>query len=311
MIFITHKIKEALEITDRITILRKGRVQGTLITEKTTPKELVRLMIGGEEVKPLPRREVTRKHPVLIVKDLRVRNDLGLLAVRDLSFKVYSGEIFGIAGVEGNGQTELIEALTGLRDIESGSILLNGEEISKKNPKELYKMGLGHIPEDKETGLIYEFSVAENSILGKQRDREFLNKYQLLDWKKIFKHAAGLIKRFKIVAPSVSSPARSMSGGNIQKFIVGRELSKQPELIIAAQPTKGLDVIATYTIRNLLIKARNENKAVLLVSADLDEVMELSDRIAVMYEGKFMGIKRREELSREEIGLMMSGVIPT
>ncbi|WFO74840.1 ABC transporter ATP-binding protein [Desulfurococcaceae archaeon MEX13E-LK6-19] len=308
IIFITHKLREVMEITDRITVLRRGRVVGVVETKNVTPEQLAKMMVGREVVFKIEKKPAKPREPALIVKDLWVKSDLGGWAVKGVSFEVRAGEIFGIAGVEGNGQTELIEAITGLRKVEKGEIILLGKKVTNKNPAELYKMGLGHIPEDRtKLGLILEMSIAENAILGIHKNAEFLGKYYTLNWDNIFKHAENVINRFDIIAPGVKAPAKSLSGGNQQKLVVGREISKQPTVIIAAQPTRGLDVAATEYIRKLLIKMRDEGKAVLLVSADLDEVLQLSDRMAVMYEGKFMGIARPEELTKEQIGLMMGG----
>ncbi len=308
IIFITHKLREVMEITDRITVLRRGRVVGVVETKNVTPEQLAKMMVGREVVFKIEKKPARPREPALIVKDLWVKSDLGGWAVKGVSFEVKAGEIFGIAGVEGNGQTELIEAITGLRKVEKGEVILLGKKVTNKNPAELYKMGLGHIPEDRtRLGLILEMSIAENTILGIHKDPKFLGKYYTLNWNNIFKHAENIINRFDIIAPSVKAPAKSLSGGNQQKLVVGREISKQPTVIIAAQPTRGLDVAATEYIRKLLIKMRDEGKAVLLVSADLDEVLQLSDRMAVMYEGKFMGIARPEELTKEQIGLMMGG----
>ncbi len=308
IIFITHKLREVLEVTDRITVLRRGKVVGRTETTKATPEMLAKMMVGREVVMKIEKKPAKPGEPVLIVKDLWVKNDLGEWAVKGLSFAVCSGEIFGIAGVEGNGQTELVEAITGLRRVEKGQVILMGKDVTNKSPSELYRLGLSHIPEDRhKLGLVLDMTVSENSILGIHRLRKFLGRLLNLKWRVIDKHAREIIKRFEIVAPGTRAPVRSLSGGNQQKLVVGRELSKSPQVIVAAQPTRGLDVAATEYIRKLLIKMRDEGKAVLLVSADLDEILQLSDRMAVMYEGEFMGIAKPEELTEERIGLMMGG----
>lgn len=308
IIFITHKLREVMEITDRVTVLRKGRVVGVVETKNVTPEQLAKMMVGREVVFKIKKTPGKPREPVLVVKDLWVRSDLGGWAVKGVSFEVRAGEIFGIAGVEGNGQTELVEAITGLRRVEKGKVILLGKDVTNKNPSQLYKMGLGHIPEDRtKLGLILEMSVAENTILGIHRNNTFLGKYYTLQWENIYKYSEKVVKNFDIVTLGVKAPVKSLSGGNQQKLVVGREISKQPTVIVAAQPTRGLDVAATEYIRKLLLRMRDEGKAILLVSADLDEVLQLSDRIAVMYEGKFMGIARPEELTREQIGLMMGG----
>ncbi len=319
VIFITHKLKEALAVTDRIVVLRRGKVAGEVVTKDTTAGELARLMIGAEvelghrpvelalegEVQKL----VSVAHqgePVLVVKDLEVRSDTGELAVRGLSFELYPGEIFGIAGVEGNGQTELVEAICGLRRVESGEVRLLGQNVAGRPPTELYRLGLAHIPEDRwKYGLILSFTVAENAILGVQR--RFHVAGFLRTWA-VRNHAARLVREFNVQAAGLSAPAKSLSGGNQQKLIVGRELFKDPKVVVAAQPTRGLDIGAAQFIRDLLLRLREEGRAILLVSADLDEVLALSDRVAFMYEGTFTGVARPAELTSEAIGLLMGGV---
>jgi len=309
IVFITHKLKEVLEITDRITVLRNGKVTGKLPTKLATPDKLAVMMIGKKVVPGEIKKAKALGQPVLIVKDLVVKNDLDIPIVNGVSFKVRSGEIFGIAGVEGNGQSELVQAITGLRTIEKGEIRINGVEISRKNPVELYRMGLAHIPEDKrKLGLILDFDVAENSILGLHKEPKFSGRVGYLNWKKVYSYAIGLIERFGVITPSIMTNAKSLSGGNQQRLVAARELSKPSSLIVAAHPTRGLDVAATHYIRELLIEMRDVGKAVLLISADLDEVTLLSDRIAVMYEGKFIGLGRPSEFNRRDLGLMMGGV---
>ncbi len=309
IVFITHKLKEVLEVADRITVLRRGRVVGVVEASKATPQLLARMMVGRDVVFRIVKPPAKTGDVVLRVEDLWVRNDYGAWAVRGVSFEVRAGEILGIAGVEGNGQTELVEALTGLRRVEKGRIVLMGRDITNRSPRELYRLGLAHIPEDRtRIGLILEMSVSENSVLGMQRWTRFLGRLLTLRWKSINEHAEELIQKFEIIVPGLRSPARYLSGGNQQKLVVARELSKMPSLVIAAQPTRGLDVAATEYIRNLLLKLRAEGKAILLVSSDLDEIFQLSDRVAVMYEGRFVGVKRVEELDEEKIGLMMGGV---
>ncbi len=308
VIFITHKLREVLEVTDRVTVLRNGKVVGVVETSKATPQQLAKMMVGREVVFTISKPPSEPGPPILEVRDLWVRNDLGEWAVKGVSFTVRAGEIFGIAGVEGNGQSELIQAITGLRRPEKGRVILEGRDVTGFAPSQLYRMGLGHIPEDRQgLGLVLDMNVAENSILGVQRARTFMGRFYNLLWSTIRRHASQIIGRFAVVAPGLDAPVRSLSGGNQQKLVVGRELSKEPKLIVAAQPTRGLDVAATEYIRKLLVEMRTKGKAVLLVSADLDEVLQLSDRMAVMYEGEFMGVARPEELTREQIGMMMGG----
>ncbi len=307
-IFITHKLKEVLDISDRIVVLRNGLVTGRIPTSKANPEKLAVMMVG-KEVPRVTRERKAAGEPILGVKDLQVMSDFGSVAVKDLSFEVNAGEILGVAGVEGNGQSELVWALTGLRPKRSGEIQLNGVSVVGVGPKGLYKMGLAHIPEDKSRfGLALEFDVSENAILGRQWEPEFLLPLDRLNWKKIKDFAQRLVKIFNVITPSLKTIARSLSGGNQQRLVVGRELSKRPTLVVAAHPTRGLDIASTLYIRGLLIKMRDEGKGVLLISSDLDEVMQLSDRVAVIYEGAFLGVGKAEEFSRKEIGMMMGGV---
>ncbi|GAB6101938.1 ABC transporter ATP-binding protein [Thermococcus atlanticus] len=309
IIFISHKLNEVMEITDRVTVIRRGKVIGTVNTSEATPPLLARMMVGRDVVLRIQKPPKEPGEPILQVQNLWVKGDRGEEAVKGLSFEVRAGEIFGIAGVEGNGQSELIEAITGLRKVEKGRIILKGTDITGKSPRNLYDLGIAHIPEDRtHMGLILEMTVMENSILGLHWKKEFSRGFSLIDWGKVERHSKALIEEFEIVAPGARAPVKSLSGGNQQKLIVAREVSKKPEFIVAAQPTRGVDVASTEYIRNYLVKLRNENKGVLLVSADLDEVLQLSDRMAIMYEGEFMGIVKPDEVTEEQIGLMMGGV---
>ncbi len=309
IIFISHKLNEVMEITDRVTVIRKGQVIGTVNTKEATPQLLAKMMVGRDVVLRIEKPPKEPGKPILQVKNLWVKGDRGEESVKGLSFEVREGEIFGIAGVEGNGQTELIESITGLRKPEKGEIILNDRDITGRSPKELYDMGMAHIPEDRTNmGLILDMTVTENSILGLQWREKFQRFKGVIYWGKAREHAKELIERFDISAPGTEAPVKSLSGGNQQKLIVAREVSKEPVLIVASQPTRGVDVASTEYIRNYLVKLRNEGKAVLLVSADLDEVLQLSDRMGIMYEGEFMGVVRPEEVTIEEIGMMMGGI---
>ena len=310
VVFITHKIREALAVTDRIVVLRNGKVVGEVPTNEATPEKLAVMMVGKEmKLDVLMRgKKKPLEKPVLVVKDLWVKNDLGVMDVKGVSFEVYPGEIFGIAGVEGNGQDSLIEAITGLRKVEKGKIYINGVDVTNKGPIDFYKLGVSHIPADRERyGLVLEFTVMENSVISRQWEPSF-TKGGRLDWRRVREFAKSVVKRFNVITASIDLPARTLSGGNRQRLLVGRELSKAPSLIVAAHPTRGLDIASTMYIRELLARMRDEGKAVLLVSADLDEVLQLSDRIAVMYEGQFLGVGKVDEFTREEIGLMMGGI---
>jgi len=309
IIFISHKLNEVMELTDRVTVIRKGEVVRTVRTSEATPQLLARLMVGRDVVLRIKKPPKEPGEAILEVKDLWVRGDRGEDAVKGLTFQVRAGEIFGIAGVEGNGQTELVEAITGLRKPEKGRIFLNGQDVTGRTPRELYDAGKAHIPEDRtHMGLILDMTVTENSILGMQWKKELQRWKGTIDWGKARNHARKLIEQFEVSAPGVEAPVKSLSGGNQQKLIVAREVSKRPLLVIAAQPTRGVDVASTEYIRNYLIRLRNEGKAVLLISADLDEVLQLSDRMGVIYEGEFMGIVRPGEVSTQDIGMMMGGI---
>lgn len=311
IVFITHKLREVLENTDQVVVLRDGQVTGEVPTAQATPEKLAELMVGRKVIPRVSRAARPAGPPVLEVRNLQVTNDQGTLVAKNLSFEVRSGEVFGIAGVEGNGQSELVQTLTGLRPLRSGEIILNGSRLVHLDPLELYRRGVGHIPEDKTRfGLALAFDVTENAILSRQREPAFVTGMGRLNWRTISAYARQLVERFKVVTLSVRAPVRSLSGGNQQRLLVGRELSKEPVLIVAVHPTRGLDISSTVYIRELLVQIRDEGKGVLLVSADLDEILELSDRIAVMYEGKFLGVGTAVEFTREEIGLMMGGIVP-
>jgi len=307
VVFITHKLREILAVTDRVTVLRRGRVVAVRKTAETTVEELAQLMVGETMVAQAQRSRRPPGEVVLRVRDLRVLGPEGRPAVDGVSFEVRAGEIFAIAGVQGNGQSELVEALVGLRPW-TGEAELLGQSLRGKSPAQLSALGVAHIPEDRHAlGLILEFSVAENAVLG--RLAPFLNPVGGVRWGRVQRFAQDLLVRFSVQARGVRAPARSLSGGNQQKLLVGRELSKSPKLLIANQPTRGLDVAATRYIRDLLLRLRDEGLAILLVSADLDEIFELADRVAVMYRGTFSGILPAEELDRERIGLLMGGVV--
>jgi len=324
VVFITHKLKEVLALADRIVVMRRGEMAGEVSAAETSPRELARMMVG-EEIELTGRRplelsteeipegteggQVQQREPALDVEALTVSGDGGDVAVQELSFSVLPGEIFGVAGVEGNGQAELVEAMSGLRAPRKGSIRLAGRDVAGRTATEAYTMGLAHIPADRwKYGLVLPMSVAENSILGLQRTPRFRGRWWVLRRRRLYDHAASLMERFHVQALGVGAPVRSLSGGNQQKLIAGRELSKEPSVVVAAQPTRGLDIGAAQAIRDLLLEIRDQGKAVLLVSADLDEVMALADRVGFMYEGRFTAVARPEELSREEIGMYMGGV---
>jgi ABC-type uncharacterized transport system ATPase subunit len=324
IILITHKLKEVQSITDRIVVLRHGKLVGDVPTATATSERLAQLMVGrtleqkstavelSADELPIGRRAPATGQSgegILHVVDLKAKGNTGEIAVDGVTFDVHAGEIFGIAGVEGNGQTELVESLTGLRIPVSGNATIHGTNILGKDPREIYRLGVAHVPEDRwRLGLVLPFTLAENAILGVHRWKEFRGPFSFLRWGKINQHVQQLMDRFDIQATGPSAPAKSLSGGNQQKLIVGRELAKNPAIIVAAQPTRGLDIGAAKYIRDLLVEMRNNGRAILLVSADLDEVLALADRMAIMYEGRFMTSCCPDELNREQIGMLMGGV---
>lgn len=307
IVFVTHKLREALSACDRITVMRKGLKVDTVDARSVDLRSLARMMVG-RDLLPEVRKTAPNFGKVLLeVRNLVALSDIGRQAVKGVSFQVREGEIFGVAGVSGNGQEELVEVVTGLRKAESGSVLFGEIETTAKSPEEIYSLGIAHIPEDRlGRGVALPLSVKDNLLLGLQFRPKFEDKMMIKE-RAVEENARDLIKDFSIAATE-ESPVRSLSGGNIQRVVVAREFSKSPRLIVASQPTAGLDISATGFVRGELLKMRDEGKAVLLVSSDLDEVMGLSDIMAVMYEGQFMGIKRPEELTADEVGLMMGGI---
>jgi len=324
IILITHKLKEVQTITDRVVVLRHGEMVGDVKTADTTTEQLAQLMVGQAldpetgavelSDKELPQTSTSAPvdrsgAPILRVANLTSRGNTGEIDVDDVSLEIFGGEIFGVAGVEGNGQTELVESLTGLRVPISGEATINGKNILGISPRQIYRLGVAHIPEDRwQLGLVLPFTLAENAILGIHQWEHFKGPLAFLRWNRINAHVRELMDRFEIRAAGPSAPAKSLSGGNQQKLIVGRELAKDPAIIVASQPTRGLDIGSALYIRQTLTEMRDKGRAILLVSADLDEVLALSDRIAIMYEGKFMRVCEPEKLDREQIGLLMGGV---
>lgn len=308
LIFISHKLHEVIDISDRVSVLRDGKKVGTYQTAESTKADLARWMVG-REVDFRPAIEVVSLgEPRLKVENVSCPSDRGTPGLQAVSLEVRSGEILGIAGVSGNGQRELAEVITGLREITQGRIELDGDDITSLSPMDRTERLLSYIPEERmRDGMIKEFSVAENLILREHHKKPFSNR-GILDLKAIEEHSQKLISSFQIKTPSQDTPAKSLSGGNIQKVVVARELSREPRVIIAAQPTRGLDVGATQYVRERLLEERKSGTALLLISEDLDEILALADRIAVIFDGKIMGIVNREDASPEKIGLLMAGV---
>lgn len=307
IVFITHKLKEVLAVADRITIMRRGKVVGTTTPDETDEAGLAAMMVGREVLLEVEKKPAEAENTVLEIKDLVVQDERGLTAVESVNFKVRAGEILGIAGVQGNGQTELVEALTGLRGVKSGSMSLRGEVLPFNDPRTLFEAGFSHIPEDRQKhGLVLPYSIADNLVLctyyqapyahGIQRDREV-----------VLENAKKLVDRFDVRTPGPEVPAGKLSGGNQQKVIVAREFSRNSMVLIANQPTRGLDVGSVEYIHKRIIEMRDKGVAILLISAELDEIKSLADRIAVMYHGNLVAIIPADQVTREELGLLMAG----
>ena len=308
IIFISHKLDEVIAIADRITVIRQGRIVETMDKAGATKPRIAELMVGKPVLLEVDRPPVERGATILDVKNLVVRSPRGYPAVDGLSFSIRAGEIYGIAGVEGNGQSELVKAIAEGAEVDSGDILLEGRSIRQWSVRRRREGGIAHIPEDRQKfGLLLPFSIAQNLALGRHYRPPFATRMQTINSRAIRQSAREIIARFDIRTPSESTPANALSGGNQQKAVVARELSAGPKLLVASQPTRGVDIGATEFIHRQLMKARSEGKAVLLVSADLDELLSLSDRIGVMFKGGIIREFTHEQAVREEVGLSMTG----
>jgi len=309
VVVITHKLAEVMAVSDSVTVLRHGEVVARLKTRDTNPNELAEKMVGRE----IPHMEGTiqgepSESTILEIQQVSALNDKGTLALDNISFSLHKGEILGIAGVAGNGQTELAEVLTGMRKVTNGKVLVLGSDLTNASSRETIKHGIGHIPEDRMgSGLILDMSIAENLVLEVRNDPRFEKKY-LIDNDQIQLNAKRLVREYSISCPGVNVPARTLSGGNMQKAILAKVLSRNPKILIAVQPTSGLDVGATEFINEKIKEQRKLGVGILLISGDLNEIMSLSDRIAVIFEGKIMGVFPAATAKIEEIGLMMGGV---
>src|SRR5260370_9484095 len=316
IIFITHKLREVLELSDNITVLRRGKNAGKLVTKATNQAEIASMMVGREVLLRVNKTPAKPGPVVLSVENVSAQSNRGLEAVHHVSLKVRAGEILGIAGVEGNGQSELVEAITGMRKATSGKMsvtqVVDGQagetrDITGMNASDERKVGVAHIPEGRrESGLVLEDSIADNMIRGRQHWRQFARGGLMLSFSKIAAWAKKLAAEYDVRTSSVESSARSLSGGNQQKVIIAREFSSNPMLLVASQPTRGVDIGAIEFIHRRIIEQRDAGKAVLLVSAELDEIRSLSDRIAVMYEGEIVGVVD-PSATEEELGILMTG----
>jgi general nucleoside transport system ATP-binding protein len=306
IIFITHKLNEVLEIADRITVLRRGKTVETVPREGATEATLARAMVGREVLLRVEKPPAEPGEPLLKVRDLQVMDERGLEAVRGVSLEVRAGEIVGIAGVDGNGQTELVDAITGLRKPSAGEVVIGDRDITAQGSKGCFDAGLGHIPEDRQLrGLILDFTLAEN--VGIHDFRKVPN--SRLGWlypRAMIARAGDWLKAFDVRGGGPETRASALSGGNQQKVVVAREIGREPRVLVAAQPTRGIDVGAIEFIHRRLVEERDEGKAILLVSFELDEILSLSDRILVMYEGRIVG-EYAPDVTHEELGIAMTG----
>lgn len=309
IILITHKLKEIKAIANRCTVIRRGKYIGTVDVAATSEAELAKMMVGRPVSFKVAKKDSTPQNPVLTVENLSVLNNKKVLGLKDFSLTVHAGEIVGIAGVEGNGQTELVEAITGLRKIEKGKIFIEDQDITHYSIRKRTLTGIGHIPEDRHKhGLVLDYTMEDNMILQVYYQKPF-SKNGILNKKAISEYANKIIKAFDVRSgEGGASISRSLSGGNQQKGVIGREMEREPKLLIAVQPTRGLDVGSIEYIHSRLIEHRDKGYAVLLVSLELDEVMNVSDRIAVVNNGQLIGIVNAKETNENEIGLMMAGI---
>ncbi len=306
IVIVTHKLQEILELADRVTVMRDGRAVGTVTTQQTTEQELARLMVGRDVNLRANRVPMERGRPVLRIKGLHVRDDVGQEKVRGVSLDVHAGEIVGIAGVDGNGQSQLAEAIMHLRPAHQGQVFLDQRDVTRLTVAQHRALGLSYIPADRRhVGAVTEMSVGDNAILGSQRQR---TRGLFLDRRKIRDFAERLVARFGVRAAGIGAMAGKLSGGNLQKLILGREILQDAATIVVEQPTRGLDVGAVESVWLELLRERERGKAILLISAELEELMNLADRIAVMFEGRIVGILDAASVTQEKLGLMISGV---
>lgn len=310
IIFITHKLREVLEIADRVMVIRRGAMVGETTPAQADKQSLAAMMVGREVTLEVDRTESRPGDLVCAIEALTVADKFQNVVVDEVSLEVYSGEVVGIAGVQGNGQTELVNTVTGLQKSLSGKITLLGEDVTHFSPRQITELGIAHVPEDRQSdGLVLPFPITENLVLCSYYQAPFA-KGVVLQYPVILKNAEKLIEDFDIRTPSALTPVGSLSGGNQQKVIIARELSRPIKFLVASQPTRGLDVGSIEYIHKRIVQKRDEGCGVLLVSPELDEIMELSDRIAVMYRGKIIKVVENKGISKEYIGLLMAGVVP-
>jgi simple sugar transport system ATP-binding protein len=310
VIFITHKLGEAMHAADDITVLRDGRNVGTIDADDATREELAERMVGREVILETTKEPREPGDVVLSVDDLRVTDDDGIDRLRDVSLDVREGEVFGIAGVDGNGQSELVDSITGMLTPDHGSVTFRGDDITTTHRRERIRRGMAYVPEDRqERGLVMEFDLVENGILGSQHADPYAENGRI-DWSRSRDHAKSVVSEFDVRPGDVDAESRSLSGGNQQKFLVGREFSRDPALVVASHPTRGVDVGSIEFIHDRVLDLRRDGKAVLLVSSKLDEVQELSDRLGVIHEGELVDVVDPDRVTEEQLGLLMAGEQP-
>jgi simple sugar transport system ATP-binding protein len=307
VIFISHKLKEALEIADRIVVMRDGAIVGQVLPEDASEKILAEMMVGRPVELVVVKSDATPEEPVLAVHDLTVLDDRDHRAVDGVSLTVRAGEIVGIAGVQGNGQTELVESIVGLRTSQAGTVMIGAQDVTKADPREIHRLEVAHVPEDRQgSGLVLSFSVAENMVLDSYYGPPYSRGIQM-DWNAAREASERMVEEYDVRTPSVEVPVSALSGGNQQKVIVAREFDREVRLVVASQPTRGVDVGSIENIHARIVEERDRGAAVLIVSSELDEVMAISDRILVMYKGKIAGEFDRKDTDTIQIGLAMLG----
>ncbi|NHN46985.1 ABC transporter ATP-binding protein [Halostella sp. JP-L12] len=310
IIFITHKLGEAMNSADDVTVLRDGEKVGTVPTEEVTRNDLAEMMVGREVLMDVDRPDATPGDTVLACEDVVMEDERGVRAVDGISLQVREGEVFGIAGVDGNGQSELVEAITGLDFADEGRVVFDGEDVTEDRRRERTEAGMAYIPEDRqERGLVMDFDLVSNGLLGSQHAEPYANRGRI-DWKHTRDHAETIVDEYDVRPPDADAKAQSLSGGNQQKFVVGRELARDPRLVVASHPTRGVDIGSTEFIHDRINDLRAEGKAILLVSSKLDEVQSLSDRLGVIYEGQLMDVVDPDAVTEEQLGLLMAGQRP-
>jgi general nucleoside transport system ATP-binding protein len=310
IIFITHKLHEVMEVTDRVTVLRGGKLVGTVTTSETNETELAKMMVGRPVVESVDVAESSSGKPVVLqIRNVSALNNANVMFLKDLSLEIRRGEILGIAGVDGNGQAELAEVIAGLRKVQSGEIVMNDKAITNLSPRKIREWGLAYVPQDRlNTGLILEYSVAENLILDRWYTPEYSGKI-FLKQDEMKKFAQKVVTDFDVKTPGIDVPVKSLSGGNLQKVLMARELARNPKLLVVHNPTRGLDIGATEYIHKQLAKQRDNGVGVLMISLDLDEILTVCDRIAVIYEGKIVTVVDRRNADVEQLGLQMGGKV--